>query len=133
MKAKNPFSRSEATLARIESAFRAGGMTTDELAETVFLSRFWAWEYIKHLKAAKKIHISKWITVKKGKTVHLPVYAWGEGIDARAPRKKTNAQRLKERRRDPEVRMQESQRAKLRKIQPKRDWAAAWIQPREAA
>lgn len=133
MKAKNPFSRSEATMARVEALLKEKPMTADDLAEAAFLCRFWAGEYVKHFKEQKKIHISGWVTVQKGKRVHLPVYAWGDGTDARAPRKKTNAQRLKERRRDPEVRMQESQRAKLRKIQPKRDWAAAWIQPREAA
>ncbi len=127
---------SPATMIRIERIRKellARDMTSAEIAGAVHISPAYAREYIRHLRETFQIHIVGYQKLKRAHIWHLPIYAWGAGADAPPPRRQTNAERARIRRKDPEKKLQDAMRLKARKIFPHRDWTAAWIPTRSAA
>lgn len=123
----------QARIERIRAALLMREMTSAELAEAVHIHPTYMREYINHLREAFWIHIAGYQAVKRAHTWHLPIYAWGAGADAPPPRRPTHAERARQRRKDPEKKLQDAMRVKAKKIKPYRDWTAAWIPTREAA
>ena len=118
---------------RIRDALLMREMTTDEIAAAVHINAAYAREYVKHLRQTFQIHVVAYREVKVRHAWNHPVYAWGAGADAPPPRRLTDAERSRLRRKDPEFRLREAAKQRAKRIKPHRDWAAAWIPTREAA
>ncbi len=132
---KSVFTRvaSLARIDRIREALLMREMTTEEIAAAVHINTSYAREYIKHLRSRFDIHIVGYRAVKRTHLWHHPIYAWGPGTDAPPPKRQTDAQRARERRRDPEKKLADAMKQRAKRIQPRRDWTASWIPIREAA
>lgn len=88
---------------RIQQVLRRSDCTVQELADSIYLVKRWAYAYIKHLHEAGKVHIAEYRrTVRRsGMTYITPVYRWGEGQDASKPSSLTASERSKKYRYDP--------------------------------
>lgn len=112
------------------------GMSIMEICDAVFLTPRWARAYVKHLYDNGQIYITAWTRTPEGKKDHpIPVYQWGTAKDAKRPVRKTGA----ERQRDARARLAEDvleyaariARRRAKRLQPYRDWSAAWIPDKE--
>jgi len=132
---QNTFTRTPSIkrIERIRQALKLREMTTEEIADAVFINREYARQYVKHLHQTFQIHICGYREVTRTHTWHLKVYAWGAGADAPPPKKPTDAERSRERRKDEEFKVREAAKARAKRIMPRRDWSASWIPTREAA
>lgn len=126
-------------LERIQEFLRGGVATVQEIADSIHMSKRWAYEYVNYLHGQRKIYISSYRRVirtnKSG--LWIPVYRWGEGKDAVRPAARTMAENSRKYRRNPERRddilEQKRKSRRLKSIVPIRDWTAAWIPNKEAA
>lgn len=126
-----------AALAKIDRILKllAKPMTAHALAQALPLSKRWVNEYLKHLHANGRVHISDWVREIKERERMYPREIWlaGKGVDAPRPpalnldeRKKRAWQRVKanEDKHDRLLaRRRVMNRIKKRRVEP----AAAWI------
>jgi hypothetical protein len=102
----------------------------NEIAQPLFMDDKTGGLYIHHMHANGLVHIGDWYNSV------VPMYVIGRGKDAQQPVYRTKNEREKEyvarRMRDPERHMKYLQKRRARKIQPHRDFAAAWFVMKEA-
>lgn len=124
---------------KIQHLLRQSDCTVQEIADGIFLSKRWTYEYVNHLHENKKIHIAEYKknVRSNGSWAFIPVYCWGQETDAKKPAAMTFAERARRYRANPEKSAERREKDMMKKranrLKPKRDWTSSWIPVKETA
>lgn len=125
---------SKRKLTRLQELLRQQPCTVQDLADGLFTTVRTANEYLSHLRDNKLVRVERYELRKTTYEHYVPVYIWGKGKDAKRPKPKTPAERMRIHRKrvatDQDLKdlANAKRRAKRRKIKP--DWTSCWIKPK---
>lgn len=109
-------------------------LTTQEIADGIYVHLRTAQSYVSYLHANRMIHITRYRKVMRefSGEVAVALWCWGSAKDAPRPAPMTPAEWARRYRNNPDKIDTIRAKARARWWKPRRDWTAAWIPKQEA-